>query len=108
MREELNYPPYSRFANLICSDEDSASAREKAQGLAAALRKVLPEEVSLIGPASAPLARLKNRYRWHVALRGPVESDFASLIRPAPGGPVACDTNISRREHREKTKHEAA
>jgi len=44
---------------------------------------VIPAELSLIGPASAPLARLKNRYRWHVALRGPAESEFANLIRPA-------------------------
>jgi primosomal protein N' (replication factor Y) len=80
-REELFYPPFSRFANLICSDEDSHAANARAHALAAAFKETLPKEVELIGPAPAPLSRLKSLYRRHVVLRAPVDAPLSFLIR---------------------------
>lgn len=80
-RRELLYPPFSRFANLISADEDEACARLRATALAGAFRETLPPEVELIGPAPCPLARLKNVYRWHVALRAPLEAPLSDLVR---------------------------
>ncbi|HLV80463.1 MAG TPA: primosomal protein N', partial [Chthonomonadaceae bacterium] len=40
-RQELRYPPFSRFANLICADEMEARAHARAETLAAALRAVV-------------------------------------------------------------------
>ncbi len=82
-RKELKYPPFSRFANLIAVDvrEDQAAAR--AEALAAALERETPKEVEIIGPAPAPIARLKNQYRFHVALRAPVETPLSEMIRAA-------------------------
>ena len=34
-RRELTYPPFSRLANLICTDEDSKAVRDRAHVLAA-------------------------------------------------------------------------
>jgi primosomal protein N' (replication factor Y) len=80
-REELKYPPFSRFANLIVSDADSADVRQQAQAVAVSFKKVLPEEVDLIGPAPAPLSKLKNSYRWHIALRAPVDAPLSDIVR---------------------------
>src|SRR5262249_34511647 len=80
-RKELEYPPFRRFANLVCSSADSVKAREHAESLAAACREVIQSEVELIGPPAAPLARLKNNYRWHVVLKGPLESPLSNLVR---------------------------
>lgn len=80
-RRELLYPPFSRFANLISADEDEARARLRATALAEAFRETLPPEVERIGPAPCPLARLKNVYRWHVALRAPLEAPLSDLVR---------------------------
>ncbi|HZO91128.1 MAG TPA: primosomal protein N' [Chthonomonadaceae bacterium] len=82
-RKELNYPPFSRFANLVCADESEARAQARAVALAAALERVTPKEVEIIGPASAPLARLKNQYRYHVALRAPTDAPLADMVRAA-------------------------
>ena len=46
---------------------------------------MLPEGVELIGPAPAPLSRLKGSYRHHIALRGPVEAPLARCLRTALG-----------------------
>ncbi len=82
-REELRYPPFSRFANLVCTAEVSAEARRRAHAVAAALKSVTPKEVELIGPAAAPLSKLKTLYRWHVVLRAPVESLLSDWVREA-------------------------
>jgi len=82
-RQELKYPPFSRFANLIAADENEARAQSRIQALAASLERVLPANVELIGPSPAPIPRLKNQFRYHLALRAPVDSPLAAIIRSA-------------------------
>ena len=82
-RKELRYPPFSRFANLICADVLESSASGRADRLAAMLERVLPPDVEIIGPSAAPLSRLKNQFRFHVALRAPVDAPLSDLIRAA-------------------------
>ena len=82
-RRELNYPPFSRFANLICADVMEPKAALRAETLAAALQNSLPEGVEIIGPSAAPLSRLRNQFRYHVALRAPVDAPLSELIRAA-------------------------
>ncbi len=82
-RKELNYPPFARFANLICADENETKAQARSVALAAALERVTPKEVEIIGPAAAPLARLKNQFRFHVALRAPVDAPLSEIVRAA-------------------------
>ncbi|MCS6777341.1 MAG: primosomal protein N' [Chloroherpetonaceae bacterium] len=82
-RQELRYPPFSRFANLVCTDLEEARASGRAQRLAYNLRQVAPDSVEIIGPAPAPLVRLKNQYRHHVALRAPVDAPISGIIREA-------------------------
>ncbi len=84
-RRELKYPPFSRFANLIAADEHETHAAERATALAAALERETPKEVEIIGPAPAPIARLKNQFRFHVALRAPVEADLSRMVQAALG-----------------------
>jgi primosomal protein N' (replication factor Y) (superfamily II helicase) len=82
-RKELKYPPFSRFANLICSDPQDARAHARAAALAAALARTLPDSVEIIGPSAAPIARLKSQFRYHVALRAPLEAPLSALVGEA-------------------------
>ncbi len=85
-RKELAYPPFSHMANAVFADEDEAQAQGRAQSLADALARV-QEETSLpgqiLGPVACPLARLRNKYRWHLALRCPHKDDLLRLLRTA-------------------------
>ena len=38
--------------------------------------------ISVLGPAPAPLAKVKDRWRWHVVLKGP-RSDIGRVVRYA-------------------------
>lgn len=82
-RQELKYPPFSRFANLICSDEQERRAELQATALAAAVREAAPEGIEIIGPSPAPIARLKNQFRYHVALRGLGAPPLSQIVAEA-------------------------
>jgi primosomal protein N' (replication factor Y) len=84
-RRELRYPPFSRLANMVSADESESEAQERAERVAAALAGCLAAGTEVIGPAPAPLARLKSLYRFHVALRAPVAAPIADYIRAALG-----------------------
>ena len=71
-REELDYPPFARWAMIRIDGTDEGRARLAAQRLAhaaAATRAVVAGEVEVRGPRPAPLARLQGRYRFQVLLR---------------------------------------
>ncbi len=82
-RRELKYPPFARFANVICSDVSERVAAARANGLAAAFERTAPREVEIIGPAPAPISRLKSQFRFHVALRCPLSIAVSDVVRDA-------------------------
>jgi len=74
-RRENMYPPFVRLVNLTISHEDAARAWAVATALAEELggrglerRNEAP--MQLVGPAPAPLARLRNQFRFHLLLKG--------------------------------------
>jgi primosomal protein N' (replication factor Y) len=40
--------------------------------------------VTLLGPAPCPLARIKDRWRWHVLLKGPSD-EIGKVVRYSAG-----------------------
>jgi primosomal protein N' (replication factor Y) len=74
LRQAPAYPPVVALANLVVSGTDemavgrrTAEVADWCQALVS--RYALPLE--LLGPAPCPLARIKDRWRWHVLLKGP-------------------------------------
>jgi primosomal protein N' (replication factor Y) len=75
LRQELNYPPFSRLA-LVRVD---AVQEQHAQGAAERLARLARKEgqgADVLGPAPAPLLRLRNRYRYRFLVRS---NDRAAL-----------------------------
>jgi primosomal protein N' (replication factor Y) len=68
-RRELGYPPYSRVALVRVDALDEEVARLACARLADRAREAAEPGVEVRGPAPAPLARLRNRYRFRVMLR---------------------------------------
>lgn len=76
-RRELGYPPFSRMALARIDALDEKEAQEAAAELARAAREVarlaggpLAEgALDVRGPAAAPIARVRNRFRFRVMLR---------------------------------------
>ncbi len=75
-RRDLNYPPFSRLVNLRLDGPKLAEVEKHAQTLAAQLREWKNRKggkfsaIEVLGPAAAPIEKLRNRYRWQLLLRG--------------------------------------
>ncbi|VEJ44477.1 primosomal protein N' [Bartonella vinsonii] len=78
-RQHYHLPPYGRLASLIVSSEK----RQAAEHYARALRQVAPREknISVMGPAEAPLALIRGRYRFRLLLQGQRSFDVQGFIR---------------------------
>jgi primosomal protein N' (replication factor Y) len=68
-RAALGYPPFGHLVHALVSGVAEAKAREAADLLAGAIAP--GKGVELLGPAPAPLARLRGRYRFQLLAKGP-------------------------------------
>jgi primosomal protein N' (replication factor Y) (superfamily II helicase) len=75
LRQELNYPPFSRLALVRVDAVDERRAQAAAERLARLARQE-GRGAEILGPAPAPLVRLRNRYRYRFLVRS---TDRAAL-----------------------------
>jgi primosomal protein N' (replication factor Y) len=85
-RAELGYPPCGRIARVVLSGPNLEDVRRSAASLAEAARRSGVPGCVVLGPAPAPLARIKSAYRWHVLVKGPSGSDLPRVLREAIAG----------------------
>ncbi len=79
-RAALAYPPFASLALVRVSAEDERQAADAATELAARARAGEgPEACEVLGPAPAPIARLRGRHRFQVLLK----HRRASVVRAA-------------------------
>jgi primosomal protein N' (replication factor Y) len=74
-REVLAYPPYSSLVRIVILGMEENSVIRSAEILAEALRGALAVqnvgvEQAMLGPAPAPISKLRNRFRWQICIRG--------------------------------------
>jgi len=86
-RRALNYPPFSRLVHLRLEGPQPQEVKAKAKMLGEELRErrqrdaKFQEKIEILGPAPAPIEKLRGRYRWHILLKGktgPSLLEFAS------------------------------
>jgi primosomal protein N' (replication factor Y) len=88
-RRALNYPPFSRMVNLRLDGPNLAAVEKKTRDLAAALRGLQAQDpkyrdqVEVLGPAPAPIEKLRNRYRWQLLLRSKQSALLLEFARHA-------------------------
>jgi len=78
-RERAGYPPFGRLASLIVSAGDRPTAEGFARKLAA--MAPLDERIQVLGPAEAPLAVIKGRYRFRLLVKSARGVDLSSYLR---------------------------
>ena len=79
MRREAGAPPFGRWASIIISSEDDAEAREAANRLGAFRPQVA--ECVILGPAAAPMALLRGRYRYRFLINARRSVQLQDVIR---------------------------
>lgn len=69
-RRTMGYPPSAALVNLVLRSRDPAAAAADADAVARRLREGAPGRYRVLGPARAPLARLKQEHRFQILLKG--------------------------------------
>jgi primosomal protein N' (replication factor Y) len=74
-RAALGFPPFGHLIQLLVSGPDEEAVRRGADALAEAFDRVGADAAGCerLGPAPAPLSRLRGRYRYQLLLKGPAE-----------------------------------
>lgn len=74
-RTQHSYPPFRRLAKLLLRDPVNERGRQKAEQLAANLRRHVREQAlgatEVLGPAPPFFNRIDGRYRWQILVRSP-------------------------------------
>ena len=85
-REELLYPPLSHAATILLRGEVEAEVIQTANHLLDQLETFKADRfptVEIRGPVPAPLAKIRNKFRWHFLLRSEDVEELRQLIRYA-------------------------
>jgi primosomal protein N' (replication factor Y) len=89
-RRMLHYPPFTALASVIVRDKKVENAIRWSRALAACFAPFEERGVKVLGPAAAPLARLRKEYRFQFVLKSPQR---ATLGRALKAGLDFCEKN---------------
>jgi primosomal protein N' (replication factor Y) len=78
-RELFRYPPFSRLIAVWFKGSEEEKLAEYAADFLEKLRPYAHEKIKLAGPAPAPIARIKGKFRYMLTIRG----EGLKLIRQA-------------------------
>jgi primosomal protein N' (replication factor Y) len=80
-RAWMHYPPYSAIANVLIRSEKLDDALTWSGELGRWFEKTRHEGIRVLGPAAAPITRLKRDYRYHFILKSPSREKMNALLR---------------------------
>ena len=89
-RQALSYPPFASMSRLVVRGPKEAVAREFAGHVAERLTGALarnPEHAArVLGPAPAPIAKLRGMHRFQIQLQGAQPAPIHAALREATDG----------------------
>jgi primosomal protein N' (replication factor Y) len=86
MRQELGYPPFLSLVRIVLQGTPEERVRSASERLSAKLKAAFEgTPVSILGPAPAPVYRIRNRFRMHFLLKVPDLAASMPALRKAAG-----------------------
>jgi primosomal protein N' (replication factor Y) (superfamily II helicase) len=80
-RSWMHYPPYSALANVIVRSGELDDALRWSGLMGKWFDSTRHEGVRVLGPAAAPIMRLKRDYRYHFVLKSPSREKLNNTLR---------------------------
>jgi primosomal protein N' (replication factor Y) len=84
-RKALGYPPFGKVILLLLHATEKVRVATAAEKLAELLRdsarRLRLADVQILGPAPAPLSKIRGQYRWQILLKGPTSAALHKLVR---------------------------
>ncbi len=80
-RRWMHYPPFGALANVLVQSQKLEEAAGWAAVLGKHLQKAAPEGIRVLGPCTAPIARIKGVYRFHMILKAASRKALNAALR---------------------------
>jgi primosomal protein N' (replication factor Y) len=80
-RRWMHYPPFGVLANVLVQSAKLEEAAGWSASLGEWFQKAAPEGVRVLGPCTAPIARIKGTYRFHLILKGGSRKALNAALR---------------------------
>jgi len=80
-RRWMHYPPFAVLANVVIQSEKLEEATAWAGTLGRWFQQARLDKVRVLGPAAAPIVRLKRIYRFHFVLKAERRQALGSTLR---------------------------
>src|SRR3989475_4151544 len=80
-RSWMHYPPYSALANVLVRSSKLDEALQWSGTLGKWFERTRHEGIRVLGPATAPILRLKQDYRYHFILKSPSREKLNTTLR---------------------------
>jgi primosomal protein N' (replication factor Y) len=96
LRRELMYPPFAQIALVRIEGNEPAHVSDGATKIAALLvHGAKPESVRVLGPAPAPIERIKQRYRWQVLVKARKRHELRAALAQVASYPAREGVRVS-------------
>ena len=73
-RKDLEYPPFSRFINFRLAGNNENKTKGMAEEMGrigqSLLKKPHGTEIEILGPSTAPFAKMRGKFRWQMLAKG--------------------------------------
>jgi primosomal protein N' (replication factor Y) len=80
-RRWMHYPPFGVLANVLVQSQKLEEAAGWSALLGKWFQQAAPEGVRVLGPCTAPIARIKGTYRFHLILKGGSRKALNAALR---------------------------
>ncbi|MCK5050727.1 MAG: primosomal protein N' [Candidatus Cloacimonetes bacterium] len=84
MRKHLKYPPEYKLARFVFSHKNELYLKEQLAKNSKVIDELKdlfkPDQLSVLGPIDAPIARMQNSYRYHIILKGDSVKVISSAV----------------------------
>ncbi|HWA96100.1 MAG TPA: primosomal protein N' [Terracidiphilus sp.] len=80
-RRWMHYPPFGVLANVLIQSEKLEEAANWSARLGKWFQSAAPDGVRVLGPCTAPIARIKAVYRFHLILKAVSRKSLNSALR---------------------------
>ncbi|MFV1967632.1 MAG: primosomal protein N' [Pirellulaceae bacterium] len=86
VRQEYGYPPYAAMIRLVTRGPSESTTEDFAEQMASCVRREVESrglETRILGPAPAPIAKLRGKFRYHVLLLDRSGTQLREAVRSA-------------------------
>lgn len=84
-RKFMHYPPYTSLALIQVRDKDLNTAARIIDAFSGLLNQYADQQIRVLGPTAAPLARINSEYRFQIILKSKSRTRLNELVKACLG-----------------------